>query len=190
MAVIPGRVLSPCPTSFTKAFQEADTTSKPSPWTVDNQLLPAECRSFQLGKDRSQENLSHDEQLKQAFYEGMPAIWKERFVNSGSRLTEMARAEVIRYFRDQERQAFTRQRNQDAHPRRFKTKKRPPTESAKPTSSKSSYGSKSSNQSHQHKRHKGHVADDAPCPVHPGSGHTWNDCRANHFGKHHKSNPT
>ncbi|KAG7373716.1 hypothetical protein IV203_012811 [Nitzschia inconspicua] len=45
----------------------------------------------------------NDEQLKQAFYDGMPVIWKERFVNSGSRLTEMARAEVIRYFRDQER---------------------------------------------------------------------------------------
>ncbi|KAG7346605.1 hypothetical protein IV203_005674 [Nitzschia inconspicua] len=44
----------------------------------------------------------NDEQLKQASYDGMPAIWKERFVNSGSRLTEMARAEVIRYFRDQE----------------------------------------------------------------------------------------
>ncbi|KAG7340304.1 reverse transcriptase RNA-dependent DNA polymerase [Nitzschia inconspicua] len=120
----------------------------------------------------------------------MPAIWKERFVNSGSRLTEMARAEVIRYFHDQERQALTRQRNQDAHPRRFKTKKRPPTESAKPTSSKSSYGSKFSKQSHQHKRQNGHVANDAPCPVHPGSSHTWNDCRANHFGKHYKTNPT
>ncbi|KAG7361665.1 hypothetical protein IV203_036766 [Nitzschia inconspicua] len=132
----------------------------------------------------------NDEQLKQAFYDGMPAIWRERFVKSGSRLTEMARAEVIRYFRDQERQALTRQRNQDAHPRRFKTKKRPPTESAKPTSSKSSYGSKFSKQSHQHKRQKGHVANDAPCPVHPGSGHTWSDCRANHFGKHYKTNPT
>ncbi|KAG7345532.1 hypothetical protein IV203_033063 [Nitzschia inconspicua] len=102
----------------------------------------------------------------------------------------MARAEVIRYFREQERQASLRQRDHDAHPRRFKTKKRPPTESAKPTSSKSSHGSKSYKQSHQRKRHKGHVADDAPCPVHPGSGHTWNDCQANHFGKHHKKGST
>ncbi|KAG7342244.1 hypothetical protein IV203_007336 [Nitzschia inconspicua] len=33
------------------------------------------------------------------------------------------------------------------------------------------------------KRQKGRVTDDDPCPIHPGSGHTWGDCRANRYSK-------
>ena len=31
------------------------------------------------------------------------------------------------------------------------------------------------------------IADDTPCPIHPGMGHTWYDCKSNRYGKHKDS---
>ena len=51
------------------------------------------------------ENELNNDQLKQAFYDAMPATWKERFVNAGNSISTLALAQVIRYFRQQENQA-------------------------------------------------------------------------------------
>jgi hypothetical protein len=29
------------------------------------------------------------------------------------------------------------------------------------------------------------ISDDAPCPVHPGAGHKWSQCRSNAYNKDH-----
>jgi hypothetical protein len=44
-------------------------------------------------------------QVKQAYYDGMPAAWKERFVNSGASITQLTTSQVVGYFRQQEKQA-------------------------------------------------------------------------------------
>ena len=125
-----------------------------------------------------------NEQLKQAFYDGMPVRWKDRFVNSGSQITQMATSEIVRYFRSQENQALVRQReNEDFQRRTTKKRKRKSTD-VRTSHAKQEARDKSS--SRQSKRSKGHISDEEPCPVHPGSNHNWGDCRANHFGRQNK----
>ena len=124
-----------------------------------------------------------DDQLKQAFYDGMPPSWRERFINSGSLFNQMTRAEIIRYFRNQEKQALLKQReNEDTIRRVNKTKKRPVNDSHKSKNNKAQ--DKSS--FHENKRQKGRISDDDPCPIHPNGNHTWGECRCNHFGKAYK----
>jgi hypothetical protein len=125
-----------------------------------------------------------NEQLKQAFYDGMPTTWKERFVNSGSRFNQMTNAEIVRYFRSQESQALTKQReNEDSQRRTARNKKRSHGDARRPQNKKKV---DDKNSSQQNKRQKGRISDDDPCPVHPGSNHNWGECRANHFGKQNK----
>jgi hypothetical protein len=116
-----------------------------------------------------------DDQLKQAFYDGMPASWKERFVNSGSLFSQMTRAEIIRYFRNQEKQALLKQRDNEESQRRNsnKTKKRPFDETRKSKFNEPSDKSNDKQPSHDKKRPKGRITDDDPCPVHPGNSHKW-----------------
>jgi hypothetical protein len=43
-----------------------------------------------------------ERQLKKAFYDGMPATWKDGFTLSGESFSKLTRNQVVRYFRDQE----------------------------------------------------------------------------------------
>jgi hypothetical protein len=44
-------------------------------------------------------------QLDQAFHDDMPTVWKERFVNAGRSVHAGHRAELLKFFRDQQHQA-------------------------------------------------------------------------------------
>jgi hypothetical protein len=46
-----------------------------------------------------------DEELKQAFFDGMPTVWKEKFVNSGKTIRHEKEVDVLRYFRQQQSNA-------------------------------------------------------------------------------------
>jgi hypothetical protein len=55
------------------------------------------------------EPVLNDDQIKQAFYDAMPATWKTCFVNSGKVLQDAPMAEVARYFKTQENNANQKQ---------------------------------------------------------------------------------
>ncbi|KAL3930781.1 MAG: hypothetical protein SGARI_004385 [Bacillariaceae sp.] len=122
----------------------------------------------------AQQPLTND-QLKQSFYDGMPAKWKERFVNSGAIFDDLSRPEIIRYMRNQEKQAQLKRRENEemqAH-----------SSPANDSDDESRNDKKRNDNKRDNKRQKGRISDDDPCPVHPGGFHKWGDCRANHFGK-------
>jgi hypothetical protein len=54
-----------------------------------------------------------DYQIKQAFYDAMPATWKERYVSSASSFEASTMAQVVRYFRDQESNANKKQQENE-----------------------------------------------------------------------------
>ncbi|KAG7361933.1 hypothetical protein IV203_025599 [Nitzschia inconspicua] len=76
--------------------------------------------------------------------------------------------EVLRYFRAQELWALSRQRDNEDHPRRSKTKKRPSSEveTEKCTSQNSIKNNNKTSNKKSNKRQKGGVSDNDPCPVH------------------------
>mmetsp|Transcript_24155 Transcript_24155/g.44923 ORF Transcript_24155/g.44923 Transcript_24155/m.44923 type:complete len:311 (+) Transcript_24155:28-960(+) len=113
-------------------------------------------------------------QIKQALYDGMPKTWKERFVNSGMRFNQKTTAEICRYFRNQEQQAIFKQKQNADEQRTASRRKRRRGNNAddvKPGPAKFS-GKRKPGESTR-------IADDTPCPIHPGSKHTWSECRLN-----------
>ncbi|KAG7343337.1 hypothetical protein IV203_021282 [Nitzschia inconspicua] len=118
------------------------------------------------------------DQLKHAFYDGMPALWRERYVIAGLNCWDKPIAEILRYFRNQEALSARRfKENQDS--RRIKNKRKSKGEPHRSDQSQSIKDKKSNG----NKKQKGRISDEDPCPVHPGSKHTWGQCNANRFNK-------
>ena len=115
-----------------------------------------------------------EQQLKRAFYDGMPATWRERFVNAGKVFSSETKAQIIRYFRSQEMQAISKQQENTLFQRRNqKQQKKKPNDNSSGKSAKSTEGTTGQ------KRTSTRVDDGDSCPVHPGSKHTWGECRLN-----------
>jgi len=55
------------------------------------------------------EPLLTQDQLRQAFYDAMPTTWKDRFQSAGHSVTTLTMAQVVRYFRQQEKNSMLRQ---------------------------------------------------------------------------------
>jgi hypothetical protein len=110
---------------------------------------------------------------------------KQRFVHAGMALPTMNIQEVTRYFRDQEREANSRDKENQLSQRRAarnggrnnrgkrnhgppvaKTEGAPPPKKAKTTIDGSG-------------PHRGGPRNDDPCPVHAYGEHTWGSCRRN-----------
>jgi hypothetical protein len=118
-------------------------------------------------------------QLKQTFHDSMPITWRERFANAGNTVLALAMAEMVRYFRKQENQAFKKglentalQRKQAVAARRGKSKDNKSSPRKFEPSKKGTSTEKRSR-----------IQESDPCPVHPGMGHTWGQCRANTYNK-------
>ena len=127
--------------------------------------------------------------LVRAYYDSMPAAWKQRFVSSGQSLGDQTLPDVIRYFRNQERLAQLKEADNIAKQRRAKKNNR----DKKGRTGKSGGSYKAQVNAAQHGKANGknngskRIRDDASCPVHPGANHTWGECNANAFRKKSKS---
>ena len=90
----------------------------------------------------------------------------------------MSMAEVVQYFRKQEGQATRKmlENNQQQRKQSLARKKAKPHSSGTKPSGKEEGSGRDSTK-------RGRVSNDDPCPVHPGMGHKWGDCRANAYNK-------
>ena len=120
-----------------------------------------------------------DDQLKQAFYDGMPDTWKTHFVNSGDSVQRKSRAELSRYFRNQEKLSRNKQRDNEQRQRdNARKNNNRNNESSSPPSRKKSKRPKTSSPTG--------FRNDGPCPVHPDGHHNWEDCFHNPANAHKK----
>lgn len=120
-------------------------------------------------------------QLIQAFHDAMPTGWRDRFVNAGNSFLEMADAQIVRYFRQQETQAMRKmnennqgQRKQ-ANPRRRGKTGSPKFPRPRPQDKGKGNGTKQDTK----RKRMTVIPDDTPCPIHPGAKHTWGQCYSN-----------
>jgi transposase InsO family protein len=115
------------------------------------------------------------DQLKQAFFDGMPKEWRNRFIAGGSRFELLSFAEVVAYFRDME------DISRNAPPSEPKTSKRPMAEmdGRKPRTSKDKKRKFLQREKTSKPGNSGRktIADDYQCPLHPQGTHTWGQCR-------------
>ena len=118
-------------------------------------------------------------QLRQALHDGMLPSWHERFNNAGNLVASSTTAQVVRYFRSQEKQAIQKQNDNNASQKKAsQAKKRSFSDSSAKSSSKKS--ANSTNYKPNKPQMQGNrVADDAKCPIHPNMNHTWGQCNAN-----------
>jgi hypothetical protein len=136
-----------------------------------------------------------DDQIKQAFYDAMPETWKDRYVYSGSSFEGSTMAQVVKYFRDQESNANKRQqenekfqksksqghRHQNGKSEYEKSKSSNTSDSEDDKSDKEDNNKKKQSFNSSPKRSR--ISDDTPCPIHPGAGHKWSQCRSNAYNK-------
>lgn len=135
-----------------------------------------------------------ENQLQQAFYDAMPQAWRDRFIGAGHSNATMTMPQVQRYFRLQEnlairkiadndkRQKFNsnnRRRNYKGSPKEITNKNNKDNKPEKTSNPKQKSSFKKKDVSGQKHR----IQDDDDCPVHPGMGHKWGDCRANAYNK-------
>jgi hypothetical protein len=117
-------------------------------------------------------------EVKQAFYDAMPVVWRDRFVASGTSMN-VATAEMVRYFRNQENAAIRKERENTRLQRNSAIKRRSPQGSSKETKSFSGkFIDKTSGK-------RVRISNDDPCPFHPDlpQPHLWGDCRNNAYGR-------
>eukprot|EP00543_Licmophora_paradoxa_P007499 CAMPEP_0202452314 /NCGR_PEP_ID=MMETSP1360-20130828/10554_1 /ASSEMBLY_ACC=CAM_ASM_000848 /TAXON_ID=515479 /ORGANISM="Licmophora paradoxa, Strain CCMP2313" /LENGTH=242 /DNA_ID=CAMNT_0049071101 /DNA_START=226 /DNA_END=951 /DNA_ORIENTATION=+ len=115
-------------------------------------------------------------QLKQAFYNAMPSTWKERYSDSGTRLSTESYKNVVHYFRDQEHRANSRQRENEVKQsraskgsgRRFSQRGTPKTKNPRRQTALK--------ETDQNKKTSKRISDDTACPIHPDASHTWGEC--------------
>jgi hypothetical protein len=134
-----------------------------------------------------------DNQVKQAFYDAMPETWKDRYVHSGSSFEGSTMAQVVKYFRDQESNANKRQQENDKFQKRSHGHRRQngrgrngnynPSKANNGKDQKSLDKDKDKKVSFNSSTKRSRISDDAPCPVHPGAGHKWSQCRSNAYNK-------
>ena len=126
-----------------------------------------------------------EEQLKQAFYDAMPATWKERFLTAGKSVHSDTFAQIVRYFRQQEILAAQKQLSNDATNRnrnqshdgkgpKGKGDKRPFNRNnhKRDNSSRNNDGNKKPDAK------KKKTDSEVDCPFHPGH-HKWGSCYEN-----------
>ena len=131
-------------------------------------------------------SLSHLE-IKQAFYDGMPPTWRERFVQAGKSQSQVQQADLIRYFQLQERLA-TSKASENTLKQRVEASKRarPYHKERHKNLGKSRARQQSKKRKPSNNPPKQRIADDSPCPVHPGASHTWGECYLNAKNKRSK----
>jgi hypothetical protein len=102
-------------------------------------------------------------------------------------------AQVVKYFRDQESNANKRQqenkkfqksksqghRHQNGKSEYEKSKSSNTFDSEDDKSDKEDNNNKKKQSSPKRSR----ISDDTPCPIHPGAGHKWSQCRSNAYNK-------
>jgi hypothetical protein len=125
-----------------------------------------------------------EEEIKQAFHDAMPEKWRDRYTAAGKTITSESMAEVVQYFRLQERKANIRQSENETTQKKSKQKgtKRKIHESDRKPHKGSNGGSKK-------KEVNGRIANDDPCPIHhylsEDKRHTWGEC---YSGRHDTQN--
>jgi hypothetical protein len=124
-----------------------------------------------------------DGQLDQAFHDGMPTTWKERFVNAGRSVRTGHRVELLKFFRDQQhaseraaarnakKQKDASKKSSGSHPTSILKKSKDKGAAKKKVTWDPKYKSKSKSKPTE-KKTSSKVPDKTPCPVHPGSSHT------------------
>lgn len=124
-------------------------------------------------------------QMKQAFYDAMPPTWRQRYDDAGNSIALQTDAEVRIYFRKQESRANRAQADNEAKQRRdAASKRRISSEQTNGKRGRFPFNGKRRHESNDDKpkdgaSKKSRIDDDAPCPVHPGSTHSWKDCYLN-----------
>jgi hypothetical protein len=135
-----------------------------------------------------------EDQLNQAFFDGMPTAWKESFQNASRSVRNIARADLIRFFRMQQKAAINSQkanqtkqlsktrtrlsRNNNRNDLQVGKKSRPYKGAVKVDAKHQSFKSK------EEGKKSGQIPDHAKCLIHPGSSHTWGKCYLNTNNKH------
>jgi hypothetical protein len=111
-----------------------------------------------LGKEMWMETMKslEDEQLRGAFYEGMPAAWRERFVYAGKSVAWMETMNIVHYFREMEVMANRRQSEHESNQKKNKAKRPAEGRGKQPHKKKKGNGSKEAT-----------AKDSDPCPKHP-----------------------
>lgn len=129
-----------------------------------------------------------DRQIRQVFHDGMPQAWKSRFADAGKSTSVSQLADLLKYFRTQERQQAIK-----AHENTVKQS----LTKQNGQSSRSSHGARRDHYSRKRKGSLGgkdqskapstRISDDADCPIHPGKGHKWGECRSNAYSQNKKN---
>jgi hypothetical protein len=125
----------------------------------------------------------------------MPEAWKNCYVNSGSIFEDSTFAQVAEYFRNQESNANKRQQENEKFQKSKSQGHRHQNGKSKYEKSKSSNTTdsedeKSDEEDDNKKKRSSHsspkrsrISDDTPCPIHPGAGHKWSQCRSNAYNQ-------
>jgi hypothetical protein len=125
----------------------------------------------------------NDHQLKQAFHDAMPPTWRDRFANAGNTVTTLSMSQLLQYFRTQKEQASRKMQENNQQQRQRSASHR---RGKKDNSTVSHLRSKKKDKTHGKilkKEKRPRIANDVPCPIHPGMGLTWGTCRANAFNE-------
>jgi hypothetical protein len=121
----------------------------------------------------------NDQQLKQAFHDAMPPTWRDRFANAGNTVTTLSMPQLLQYFRTQEEQAARKMlENNQQQRQRVASHRRDKKDDNLHSKKKDKPNGKILK-----KEKRTRIANDVPCPIHPGMGHTWGTCRANAFNE-------
>ena len=124
------------------------------------------------------------DQLKQAFYDAMPPTWRDRFIQAGHSSATKTQAELLHYFRQQEKNAKRKEEENERANRRERHRNKA---SVKMVNKKREEGAKHkrkmSNKDKETDNKRSRLEDNAPCPIHPNANHTWGECFANAYNK-------
>ena len=149
----------------------------------------------------SQMPILTDAELKQAYHDRMPSAWTERLAATGRTVPGEELSSLRLYFSQQEalakwledannarqsRSAGRRRRRDDVvedqqQGQRLRRRRRHKREERRtPAQGQRQAQAPEARRENAAGRATGiHIADNAPCPVHPGAGHTWGECREN-----------
>ena len=143
----------------------------------------------------------NEAELKQAYHDRMPSAWTERLAATGRTVPGEALSALRLYFSQQEalakrledannarqsRSAGRRRRRDDAvedqqQGQRLRRRRRHKREERRmPAQGQRQAQAPEARRENAVGRATGiRIADNAPCPIHPGAGHTWGECREN-----------
>ena len=142
-----------------------------------------------------------DAELKQAYHDRMPSAWTERLAATGRTVPAEDLQSLRLYFSQQEalakrledannarqsRSAGRRRRRDDAvedqqQGQQLRRRRRHKREERR-TPAQGQRQAQAPEARHENAAGRAtgiRIADNAPCPVHPGAGHTWGECREN-----------